>query len=215
MPASADTDPLLPATWVEAWRWSAAKALLESLEGHQELKSRFDRRKAAEGDLAKTYRNLVAAKAWLAVHEKSPDNVRQALQEYLNEIQAIGKGTGIRAIHHRLLARAAMERAYPAVPCWIMPQWRVSESIPAKIGSFDLVVIDEASQSDIWAMPALLRGRKVLVVGDHRQVSPSGVGMQEARIVDLFTRFLTNQPHASQMRPDRSIYDLARAIRRP
>jgi superfamily I DNA and/or RNA helicase len=27
---------------------------------------------------------------------------------------------------------------------------------------FDLVVIDEASQSDIWALPALLRGKKVL-----------------------------------------------------
>jgi very-short-patch-repair endonuclease len=211
-PATADIDTLLPAAWLEAWRWRAAKGLVESLEGHQELKSQFDRRKAAEGDLAKTYRDLVAAKAWLAVHEKSPDNVRQALQEYLNEIQAIGKGTGIRAIHHRLLARAAMERAYPAVPCWIMPQWRVSESIPAKIGSFDLVVIDEASQSDIWAMPALLRGRKVLVVGDHRQVSPSGVGLEEARIVDLFSRFLTNQPHGSQMRPDRSIYDLARVV---
>ena len=211
-PVTDDSDVLLPANWLEAWRWRVSKTLLESLEGHQELKTRFDRRKAAEGDLAKTYRDLVASKAWLAVYENSPENVRQALQEYLNEVQAIGKGTGIRAVHHRQLARTAMERAYPAVPCWIMPQWRVSESIPPKIGSFDLVVIDEASQSDIWALPALLRGRKILVVGDHRQVSPSGVGMAESKIRDLFARFLTNQPHGSQMRPDRSIYDLARVV---
>jgi very-short-patch-repair endonuclease len=211
-PAGAESDALLPATWLEAWRWRIAKSLLEGLDGHEELKVKFDRRKSAEGDLAKTYRALVASKAWLAVHENSPENVRQALQEYLNEIQAIGAGTGIRAIHHRQLARAAMERAYPAVPCWIMPQWRVSESIPPKIGSFDLVVIDEASQSDLWALPALLRGRKILVVGDHRQVSPSGVGLEEQKIKDLFNRYLTEQPHASQMRPDRSIYDLARVV---
>ena len=210
--AKAEADALLPATWLEAWRWRVAKSLLEGLDGHEELKLKFDRRKTAEGDMAKTYRALVASKAWLAVHENSPENVRQALQEYLNEIQAIGAGTGIRAIHHRQLARAAMERAYPAVPCWIMPQWRVSESIPPKIGSFDLVVIDEASQSDLWALPALLRGRKILVVGDHRQVSPSGVGLEEQKIRDLFTRYLTEQPHASQMRPDRSIYDLARVV---
>lgn len=210
--AGGESDPLLPATWLEAWRWRVSKTLLEGLDGHQELKAKFDRRKTAEGDLAKTYRALVASKAWLAVHENSPENVRQALQEYLNEIQAIGAGTGIRAVHHRQLARAAMERAYPAVPCWIMPQWRVSESIPPKVGSFDLVVIDEASQSDLWALPALLRGQKILVVGDHRQVSPSAVGMEEQKIRDLFNRYLTDQPHASQMRPDRSIYDLARVV---
>lgn len=210
--AAGETDPLLPANYLEAWRWRVAKSLLESLEGHEELKNRFERRKTAEGDLARTYRALVAARAWLAVCQKSPENVRQALQEYLNEIHAIGTGRGIRAIHHRQLARAAMERACPAVPCWIMPQWRVAESIPPEIGAFDLVVIDEASQSDIWALPSLLRGKKVLVVGDHRQVSPSGVGMEEQKIRDLFDRFLAGLPHASQMRPDRSIYDLAQVV---
>jgi very-short-patch-repair endonuclease len=212
VPAGAEADPELPTNWLEAWRWRTARSLLERMEGHQQLKDRFEKRKTAEADLATTYKSLVAAKTWLAVFRNSPEAVRQALQEYLNEIQAIGAGTGIRAVHHRQLARAAMERAYPAVPCWIMPQWRVSESIPAKVGSFDLVVIDEASQSDIWALPALLRGKKVLVVGDHRQVSPAGVGMEEQKIKDLFNRFLVGLPHGSQMRPDRSIYDLALVV---
>jgi AAA domain len=125
-PALGETDVLLPATWLEAWHWCVARTLLEGLEGHQELKGRFERRKTAEADLARTYRALIAAKTWLAVFRNSPEAVQQALQEYLNEIQAIGARTGIRAVHHRKLARAAMERAYPAVPCWIMPQWRVS-----------------------------------------------------------------------------------------
>jgi superfamily I DNA and/or RNA helicase len=37
-----------------------------------------------------------------------------------------------------------------------------------------LVIVDEASQSDLWALPAILRGKWILVVGDDKQVSPDG-----------------------------------------
>eukprot|EP00966_Prymnesium_polylepis_P292461 6754099-Prymnesium_polylepis.2 len=39
-----------------------------------------------------------------------------------------------------------------------MPTWRISQSLPALVGAFDLVILDEASQSDTTALPALLRG---------------------------------------------------------
>ncbi len=42
------------------------------------------------------------------------------------------------------------------------------ETLPAEIGLFDLVVIDEASQSDIWRCLPCSAGRKVLVVGDQQ-----------------------------------------------
>ena len=42
-------------------------------------------------------------------------------------------------------ARDAMEKSYAAVPCWIMLTWRVSESLPATLESFDVVIFDEAS----------------------------------------------------------------------
>jgi superfamily I DNA and/or RNA helicase len=64
-----------------------------------------------------------------------------------------------------------MEGCHDAVPCWIMPSWRVSEQLPAALGSFDLVIMDEASL-DAREIPTLLRGKKVLVVGDDRQVRP-------------------------------------------
>ena len=154
----------------------------------------------------------MADKTWLGVFNNSPQSIRQALQAYLNSIQAMGAGTGIRAVRHRRHARDAMLKAYMAVPCWVLPQWRVSETLPPEIGLFDLVIIDEASQSDIWALPALLRGKKLLVVGDHKQVSPSAVGLAEQRIVDLEQRFLNSQFHGAQMTPDKSVYDLARVV---
>ena len=207
-----DTDALTAPTWLDAWNWRCAKTFLDTIDGGDQLKGLFEKRRTSEPELSQAYRDLVADKTWLGVYENSPQAIRQALQEYLNSIQAMGSGTGIRAIRHRKTARDAMVRAYKAVPCWIMPQWRVSETIPPQIGLFDLVVVDEACQSDIWALPALLRGKKLLIVGDHKQVSPSAVGMAEQKIKELSDRFLTEQPHGSQMTPDKSIYDLARVV---
>lgn len=212
MPAATESDLQAPANWLEAWNWRCAKTFLETIDGHEELKKLFEKRRSAETDLARIYRDLVSKRTWLGVFLNSPDSIRQALQLYLNSIQAIGVGKGIRAIRHRKTARDAMQRAYKAVPCWVMPHWRVSETIPPEIGLFDLVVVDEASQSDIWALPALLRGQKLLIVGDHKQVSPAAVGMAEQNILQLSARFLKDQPHGSQMTPDKSIYDLARVV---
>jgi very-short-patch-repair endonuclease len=211
-PATVDMDNATPVTWLDAWNWRQAVMFLDRIDAHHRMRELFDERRALTTSLARTYQDLVAEKTWLGVFNNSPDSVRQALQAYLNAVQAMGSGTGVRAVRHRKTARAAMLRAYQAVPCWVLPQWRVSETIPPEVGLFDLVIIDEASQSDIWALPALLRGRKVLVVGDHKQVSPSAVGMAEEKIKELTNRFLTNQPYGSEMTPDKSIYDLARVV---
>lgn len=210
--AGTDSDPVIPVDWLDAWNWRKAYLFLENIDGHHTLRELFEQRRNLTASLARTYQALVAEKTWLGVYRNSPDAVRQALQAYLNAVQAMGAGTGVRAVRHRRVAREAMTRAYRAVPCWVMPQWRVSEAIPPEVGLFDLVVIDEASQSDIWALPALLRGKKVLVVGDHKQVSPSAVGTAEEKIKELSRRFLTEQPFGSEMTPDKSIYDLARVV---
>ena len=205
-------DAVTPSNWTEAWDWRRARTFIEGIDGHDKLKKLFDGRRTVEKDLSRTYQHLIAEKTWLGVYRNSPDEIRQALQAYLNSIQAMGSGTGIRAVRHRKNAREAMIRAYRAVPCWVLPEWRVSETIPPEVGLFDLVVIDEASQSDIWALPALLRGKKLLVVGDHKQVSPSAVGTAEVKITELVGRFLKDQPHGSEMTPDKSVYDLARVV---
>lgn len=211
--AEAESDPVIPANWLEAWNWRKAYMFLENIDGHHTLRDLFEQRRTLTATLARTYQDLVADKTWLGVFNNSPDAVRQALQAYLTSIQAMSQtGKGIRDVRHRRNAREAMTKAYKAVPCWVMPQWRVSEAIPPEVGLFDLVIIDEASQSDIWALPALLRGKKLLVVGDHKQVSPSAVGLAEQRIQELTQRFLAEQPFGAQMTPERSIYDLARVV---
>ena len=59
-----------------------------------------------------------------------------------------------------------------AFPCMLAGIRDYAEYIPLEPGIFDLVIIDEASQVSIaQALPALLRAKKVVVLGDQRQFS--------------------------------------------
>lgn len=118
-------------------------------------------------------------------------------------------GTGPNAIRYRRDAREMMFDAAGAVPCWIMSHSRISEAMPADIGAFDLVIVDEASQSDLWALPAILRGKKILVVGDDKQVSPDAGFVASKRIQELLDRFLAEQPYRSDMTPEKSLFSQA------
>ena len=77
--------------------------------------------------------------------------------------------------------------------------------------SFDLVIFDEASQSDIGALPALLRAKKVLIVGDDKQVSPTAAFIQEQTLRSLRLHYLDDQPFGALMLPGNSLYELALA----
>ena len=207
-------DPLLPPDWRRAWRTRSLASHLALIDPQDEFRKLTRLRGDLEHDLARAYHAVVVRRTWLKLAENATPSVRAALQAYLNAIQRIGKGTGKRAARYRQDAREAAAEANAAVPCWIMPHYRVSETLPAKLGCFDLVVIDEASQSDLSALPAMFRARKLLIVGDDKQVSPDGVGLEEERIKSLMQRHLAEQVpvYRAQMSPDRSIYDLAKVV---
>ncbi len=213
-PIEGTVDGLLPDNWRNAWRLRRLATYLESIDAHEELKRLAKDRHEVESDLSRAYRDIVVKRTWLKLAENASPSIRAALQAYLIAIQKIGKGTGKRAVRYRQDARMAASQANPAVPCWIMPHYRVSESLPAELGCFHLVVIDEASQSDLTALPSLLRAKKVLIVGDDKQVSPEGVGLEEEKIRSLMSRFLGNQveTYRPQMSPERSIYDLYKVV---
>jgi very-short-patch-repair endonuclease len=59
-----------------------------------------------------------------------------------------------------------------AFPCILAGIRDYAEYIPLESGLFDLVIIDEASQVSIaQAFPALIRAKKVLILGDRKQFS--------------------------------------------
>jgi len=66
---------------------------------------------------------------------------------------------------------------FKSVRIWLLTPEVVSEIIPLQTGVFDLVVFDEASQMYVEkGIPSILRAKKVVVAGDHKQLRPSNLG---------------------------------------
>jgi AAA domain len=176
------------------------------------LRALSDARVAAEAEQQQLFTEVVRLRTFLGMKSTLTQKVQAALARFTAAIARLGRGTGKTAGRFRRIIRDAAFEAAQAVPCWILPEWRVAEQLPAELGAFDLVIIDEASQSDITALPAILRGTKVLIVGDDKQVSPSAIGIEDRKIVQLKTTFLTGLPFADHMDPATSLYELAGMI---
>lgn len=205
-------DNLTPVDWFETWKWNQRKQYLHEIDGRDQLKKLSVKRSTLDNDLKRTFSKLVRLKTNIGLHMNMTERVQGALMRFVSSVAKIGKGTGKRAPRHRRDAYRAMQDCYGGVPCWIMPTWRVSESLPSDFGSFDLVIIDEASQSDITALPAILRAKKLLIVGDDKQVSPTAAFLAEEKILQLKHNFLREQPFAELLLPGVSVYDLANAV---
>jgi len=197
--------------WSETWSWVRFRSYLKEIDGRSRLRQLSILRRKYEGEIQQAFAEVVRLRTYLGLKRNITNQVEAALNMFMAALRHIGKGTGIRARRFRQDARNAMEKSYAAVPCWIMPTWRISESLPASLGSFDVVIIDEASQSDITALPALLRGKKVLVVGDDKQVSPTAAFVEEKKLLQLKHNYLKEQPFGPLMLPGFSLYELALA----
>lgn len=208
VPPVGDDDPLSPTDWRRAWEWARADGYLRSLGDREIVRQLADERARAEVEQKKLFAEVVRLRTFLGLKQGLTNKVEAALAKFAAAIARLGKGTGKTAGRQRRIIREAAMDTAQAVPCWILPEWRVAEQLPPDLAAFDLVVIDEASQSDITAFPAIMRGKKVLIVGDDKQVSPTVIGLEDRKIVQLRTTFLTGLPFADQMDPATSLYEL-------
>lgn len=212
VPADEVNDELTPLNWLESWNWKRKENYIKSISGKERSKILFEERDVKEKKLQKVFTELIEINTNIGLKSNVTDLVKSALTKFQDAIRKIGKGTGKRAPRFKKDAQNAMKSCYGGIPCWIMPLWRISETLPSDFDMFDLVIIDEASQSDIRAITAILRAKKVLIVGDDKQVSPSVIGIKEETLNQIKHNFLREQPNASQLLPGSSIYDLARVI---
>jgi very-short-patch-repair endonuclease len=152
---------------------------------------------------------LVVASAWLEVSRALDDRRRAALADWTTALRKIGKGTGRNAATWQAHAQRAMESAVSAVPVWVMSVDRAIEQFSGG-ARFDVVIVDEASQADLFALPVLSLAERAVVVGDDQQIGPQlgFVGSVEG----LIKRHLTGVPSAEHFDPESSLYD--HAVRR-
>src|SRR5260370_4830175 len=140
-------EPIATSAWRDAWDHAAADAALGRIDARQRLVDLAKERDAAEKQCRRLFGEIVRERTFYALDRRLSPAIKAALVEFVRALARIGRGTGKTAWAHRKTARDAMARCYGAVPCWIMPTWRVPEQLPAQLGVHDRVLLDAASQS--------------------------------------------------------------------
>ena len=160
--------------------------------------------------LLQTSASYVEKRAWLAQLKRTGLEQQQSLTGWLGLHKKIGKGKGKHVARLKQEAKNKLVQCRSAVPVWIMPLSRVTECFDLATTRFDVVILDEASQSDPLGLLAFALGRAVVVVGDHEQVSPYAVGQSTDRVNALIDETLTDVPNKELYDGKTSVYDLAR-----
>uniref|UniRef100_UPI0040579230 AAA domain-containing protein n=1 Tax=Candidatus Electrothrix sp. TaxID=2170559 RepID=UPI0040579230 len=193
----------------KAWTWAQASSWLKGffetdLTALMRQSQRLDQE--IQGYLSK----LAAKKAWGYCFERMSDAHRQHLIAWQLAMNKVGKGTGKNTFVHRRNAQQHLRQCRDAVPAWIMPLHQVYETVNANTGLFDVIIVDEASQCGPEALPLFLLGKRLIVVGDDKQVSPEAVGIEQAQVQQLMRTWLTDFDHADSFGPDTSLFDHCR-----
>jgi very-short-patch-repair endonuclease/DNA polymerase III delta prime subunit len=199
----------LPGDLAAAWRHRlcAQRLLAHAAVDLDRLQERLD---ATAEQLFEVTANYVEKKSWLAQLRRTGLAQQQALTGWLGLHKKIGKGGGKHVARLKQEAQRTLVECRGAVPVWIMPLSRVVECFDLATTRFDVVIIDEASQSDVLGLVAFAIGREVVVVGDHEQVSPYAVGQSADRIQALIDELLADVPNRQLYDGRTSVYDLAR-----
>jgi len=200
---------LPPGDVLKAWEW---RQLNDELDHRAEVDLEDLGRQIQEinDQLKRLTNQLIDRKAWVGQVRRTGTAQRQALMGWLSIVTRIGRGFGRRVPQLRREAQQKMEECRDAVPVWIMPLSRLVENFDFSEPRFDVVIIDEASQCDVMALMALAIARKVVVVGDDKQVSPTAVGQKIDIIDNLIKLHLDGIPNAVLYDGKMSIYDLAK-----
>jgi len=209
MRSGAHGSSTLPGDPEAAWLW---RQFVQELERRASASVQEIQNRLADlmQKLYATTQQLVEHRTWAYRIEKTTQEQRQALVGWLNTMRRLGKGKGHLAPKLRAQAAQLLAKAKDAVPVWIMPLARVAEQVDPRTTRFDVVIVDEASQCDMLGLIAVYVAENVVVVGDHEQVSPEGVGLELSQIERLQGEYLHDIPNAHLYDSKRSLYDIAR-----
>lgn len=201
----------------DAWKWKVLDHAVRRA-GSTSLGELQEEAALLSAQYREATERLAEARAWQALLGRTERDVslKQALQGWKQTVKKIGKGTGKRAPELKAEARRLMAKCRGAVPVWIMPVGRALESFDPGSDRFDIVIIDEASQSDVSALAVVYLARKAIVVGDDRQVSPMGVGVRTevaSSLRDMYIRGVIPNDHLYE--PTTSLYDIAATTFQP
>ncbi|MGB9712995.1 MAG: AAA domain-containing protein, partial [Dissulfurimicrobium hydrothermale] len=161
----------------DAWHWAQARYWLEDYIRQEDVPALAKRAKQIEDEINNIIAKLAALHAWSFCFSRLKKDHCGHMAAWQLSMRKLGKGTGKHAPHHRREAQEHLNKCREAVPAWVMPLHRVWDTVSPAPGMFDVIIVDEASQCGFEALPLFYLGKKIVIVGDDKQISPDAVGL--------------------------------------
>ena len=194
----------------KAWQWAQATSWIEHLSDPTHFIKLTKDLEKMQADIRRELGTLAELNAWRHTFERLDEEQRQHLVAWSMAIRRIGKGKGKYVEKYRREAKSHMSFCRSAIPAWIMPIHKVVESVKPGSDVFDVIIVDEASQSGPEALFLLYMGKQLIVVGDDKQISPEFVGFDKASVEMLRKEYLDDIPHSDAIGVEHSFFDQAK-----
>ena len=193
----------------KAWHWAVARVEVSRVVGADPVRELTDQVHRLQQQVEQATSELVSLHSWRHFFNRLDPMVRRNLVAWQSTIRRIGQGTGQNANLHRREAREYLSQCLPAIPVWVMPLHQLWDTVRAEPALFDTVIIDEASQAGVDALPLLMLGKRIIVVGDDMQNSPEVVGINGNDVQRLIEKHLGDFHFGSTFALTSSLFDHA------
>jgi very-short-patch-repair endonuclease len=200
-----------PTRFPDAWRWRRLETWLDTIQRANDPSTLQRQLEQLAARRRRVTAELVSERAWRRLADCLGPVQRQALNSYMQAVKRFGKTGGKYAARWLREIREALNESKQSVPVWIMTTNRALSSFrPDATPAFDVLIIDEASQISLQALPLLSLARRAIIVGDDKQTSPDHVGLDRQAVFGLLDDHLsTISKYQTLFDPDNSLYDLA------
>jgi len=193
----------------KAWVWAKTECWLDEMNDKGRVKKIQFALDAAILQERAALKNLAASKAWQHCMSNLREKERMALIAWSQAVAKIRSGKGKYAETHRETARQKLDECRRAIPAWVMPLYQVVQTTRPGSCQFDVVIIDEASQSGPEALLLNYIADKLIVVGDDKQITPMHVGVDLSDVQFLSRKYLEGIPHSDALGLEGNLFSQA------
>jgi very-short-patch-repair endonuclease len=197
-----DQDNLMKAVY-----WSNARLELER-RFSETLDDKYASLQLKERDIQDTASKYLKTKAieGFMKNLSSREELNKQLTRWGQAMQQ-ARGSGKLAFKYRLNAQKILKRISKEIPCWIIPMYRLVDTLSPGPEVFDVVIVDEASQLGPEALLLKYYTKKVIVVGDDQQTAPENVGVRIDEVENLIKTHLNGIPDRDFFNTKHSFFD--------
>lgn len=191
----------------DAWFWKQAKTYITEQFLKEDIVSLEKRLRQIDQEIHAKTASIASDLSWDFCFSRLEDQHRREMISWQQSIKKLGKGTGKYANQHRREARMHLNNCHEAVPAWVMPLHRIWDTVEPDSAKFDVIIVDEASQCGLEALPLFYLGKKIVIVGDDKQISPDAVGINRQDVNQLKEKYLYDFSQKTSFNVEQSLFD--------